>query len=510
MTELFDANHLAAIRDRVLDEADRLPPAIGRYRIRGELGRGGMGIVYDAYDPELDREVAIKLLRHRDGDGCAEFLGRFEREMRATSRIFHENLVSILDAGILSQDGTSRPFYVMERVEGPSLEEWLVERGPLEREEGLRIAAAIACGLAVVHAHGLVHRDLKPANVLLPRGGPPKVTDFGLCHPGLEGGDALDASHVLGSAHYAAPEQIRSKEVSARTDLFALGGILIRMLSGEEPFHALSLQAHLARILHDAPDGLDRLDPDVRALVARLLAKRADQRPADAARVARRLEAMAAARPGAAPEAARSSAAAASDVPAAPVPRRHRLLAWLAASASLVVLAGAVALLLLRNDLIALEGAATTQWKQVENQLARQHELIPKLVALTERYLRYEDAALARIFGGTQAGGTGPRSSIDPIDDAARLEAAVLRALVLAERSPGMRADRQFRALAREVTGTKNRIAVERARYNQAVDRLNRRLEQLPWSLVSGSVTPRAYYEPGAAGMAEPELEGGA
>jgi hypothetical protein len=505
MTDRIDVNHLAAIRDRVLDEADGLPSAIGRYRVRGELGRGGMGIVYDAYDPQLDREVAVKVLR-RD-DARAGFLERFEREMRATSRIFHENLVSILDAGLLQEDGATRPFYVMERVDGPSLEEWLVERGPLEREEGLRIAAAIARGLAAVHAHGLVHRDLKPANVLLPPGGPPKVTDFGLCNLGLGDGDPLQASHVLGSAHYAAPEQVRSTQVTASTDLFALGGIVIRMLAGEEPFRALSLQAHLARILHDVPDGLDRLDPDVRGLVLRLMAKRAERRPADAACVARRLEAMAAARPGAPSEAATSGAA--GDTPSAPVPRRRRLLGWLAASASLVLLAGAIALLGLRNDLIALESAATTQWKQVENQLARQHELIPKLVTLTERYLRHEDQLLARLLEAPGAAGASARSS-DPVADAARLERALLRAFALAERSPGMRADRQFRALAREITGTKNRIAVERARYNDAVDRLNRRLEQLPWRLVSGSMASRAYYEPRPAEMTEPDLEGGA
>jgi hypothetical protein len=464
---------LSGVRERVLERMNELPGAIDRYRIRGELGRGGMGIVYDAHDPQLERAVAVKVIHPRvlRGADGADWMARFAREMRATSAIFHPNLVSILDAGLTELGGERRAYYVMERVPGPSLEERLRDKGELGREETLRTGEAIARGLAAIHAAGLVHRDLKPSNVLLPLDGPPKISDFGLCS--ASGETALGSSAgISGTAHYMAPEQVRREPASPATDLFALGAILLRMRAGREAFPAASTESHFYRVLHDAPDGVDALDPDLAELVLELLAKDPRARPAGAAAVAERLSSLAARRG-----------------------RRARL-AWLGRWTSpatslrlsrvgiaLLLVLGAGSALAVHNELVSLERDLETRWKQVENQLARQAELIPRLYEVTQKYVAYESAARERW-----------------------LESA----LAAAEAIPELKADAQFRALSHEIAGTKNRIALERARYNEAVGLFNRRLEQFPWRLFAAGRGAHAFFDPAPEQLVDPGLAGGA
>lgn len=455
-----------------------MPRRIGRYQVCGELGRGGMGIVYRAHDPELDRTVAIKVIHPAilRGKSPDDFVARFQLEMRATSAIFHPNLVSILDAGTEPFKEGTRVFYAMEFVDGPSLEERLVGGDPVPRPEALRIGLAIAQGLAVAHAAGLVHRDLKPSNILLPLTSPPKITDFGLCQ--TSGNDPLASSGaMLGSAHSISPEQIRRGEVDAGADLFALGTLLTRLLTGREPFAAGTLPAHLYRVLHDAPDGLDALEPSLRNLVLRLLDKSPENRP-DATTVAEQLEQLLE-----------------SDSSSPPLAPRAR---WTSVFPSRGFLAVAVLLLagvlgggaiVAHNELVALESQVDLQWQQVENQLARQHALLPQLLEVTDRYIAYENQALDRLLADSAPG------SISP-DLAARIDRSILELLVLGSRVPILRADEQFRNLAFEVAGTANRIAVERARYNETVGEFNRRIEQLPWRWLSGTRSHRAYFDP--------------
>ena len=505
MSTQLEPTQLARVRERTLDAVARLPERIGRYEIRGELGHGGMGIVYDAWDPTLERVVAIKVIhdeRFRSVENRGELAARFEREMRATSRVFHPNLVAILDAGVEGSPAGPRAYYVMERVSGDSLEQRLRRRGTLPRKEALRVAAAVARGLAAAHDHGLVHRDLKPANVLLPEGEQAKVADFGLCSFRTEVANLRGAGAILGSAHYAAPEQVRAETVSPRADLFALGGILVRIFSGRDPFDAPDLSSHLQRILVDEPDGLETLDADLRGLVLRLVAKDPEQRPASAAAVAQELESLASATPA---EPGRSEPV----ERAASHERRGAGSLWPPKLLSLVVvvLMGlTLAGLLARNHLVTLDATAQTQWMQVENELARRHELIPRLVEITERYAAYEREALAQVLQARQSyvRGGAARSP----ETAQRLEEALGGVLVLAERYPSLAADRHYQALRHEIAGAANRIAVERMRYNEAVGNLNRRLRQIPWNLVPSSVQARAFFEPPAEVSGMPSLGG--
>jgi len=518
MTPQLSPVQLSEIRERTLREVEKLPHTIGRYEIRGELGAGGMGIVYDAYDPSLDRQVALKVI-HRDKLGStadrSDVMARFEKEMRATSDIFHPNIVAILDAGIDEGPEGTQAYYVMERIDGDSLEQLLRKCGALTRSKTLEIVARVARGLQAAHDKDLVHRDLKPSNILLPDDGEPRIADFGLCRFRTELASLTDAGTILGSANYISPEQLRSEEVTGASDLFSLGAILVRILTGEEPYPAESIAAHFQRILTDDPDGLDQLDPDIRALVLQLVEKDPAKRPASAAVVAEQLEAMAGAPPTlSSAEGGRGGGEARSDRTGGPTGRSadstppragagaNRTLGLMAALVLVLVVAGGS---FVRNQLVSLDMQAETQWKQVENQLARQNELIPPLVEITKKYTEYETQTLDKILAarrGYLQGGAGERPAA-----AGAVQQALDGLLVVAERYPNLKADSHYRALAFEIAGSKNRISVERMRYNEAVGELNGKLRQIPWAVFAGSLSPRAFFNPSSEQMADPSLD---
>lgn len=179
---------------------------------------------------------------------------------------------------------------------------------------------------------------------------------------------------------------------------------------------------------------------------------------------------------------------------------------WISMGLLLALLAGAgVSHIHLHNRLVALDVAAEAQWKQVENQLQRQHELLPKLATLTKRYVEHEKAVLDSLFASRERYASVPTEERPTI--AAEVDGVLVQALALAERYPELKADQQYRGLALEIAGTKNRIAVERKRYNDVVAHLNTRLRQLPWRLAAGELAPRAFYEVPEEKLAEPELE---
>jgi serine/threonine-protein kinase len=258
---------------------------LGPFAITAFVGQGGMGIVLEAFDPTLDRPVAIKVLAPHFANNPAA-RKRFAREAQAAAAVVHPHVVPI--HSVDSWKGL--PYLVMSYVAGPSLQERIACEGPLPVAEVLRIGAQAAAGLAAAHARGLVHRDVKPANILLEKEtGRVLLTDFGLARTVAEAG--LTQSGVIpGTPQYMAPEQARGETVDHRADLFSLGSTLYAMITGRPPFGADSPLAVVRRVCEARPSPLRSLRPDappwLENLVKRLLARDPAGRFGSAAEVA--------------------------------------------------------------------------------------------------------------------------------------------------------------------------------------------------------------------------------
>ncbi|MEM7244450.1 MAG: protein kinase [Acidobacteriota bacterium] len=257
---------------------DETPEAIGRYRIEAELGRGGMGVVYRARDPQLDRLVALKAISARLP---AEALERFVREARMLAAASHPNVGGIFD--IVEHEG--EPVLVLEYLDGESL--WArLRRGSLDVELAIDFATQVAAGLDAAHSRGLIHRDLKPPNIQIVDGDVAKVLDFGLARPVEEDDDADGERKLEGTPGYMSPEQSRGEELDARTDVWALGVVLFEMLTGQSAFPGASWSERLSAVLHGEPDWSalpDELSTAASDLLRRCLAKDRQERPASGA-----------------------------------------------------------------------------------------------------------------------------------------------------------------------------------------------------------------------------------
>jgi eukaryotic-like serine/threonine-protein kinase len=238
---------------------------IGKYRIEGPLGAGGMGVVYAASDQILGRTVALKFLPSPLAGDVAR--DRFLREAIAASSLDHPNIGAVF--GLEEFEG--QPFIAMAYYPGGSLRERM-SRGPLAVPEALRIASEIASGLAAAHAKGIVHRDIKPSNILFSESGGVKIVDFGLAK--LETAPELTApGTTVGTVVYMAPEQSYGSEVGPAGDTWALGVVLYEMLSGRRPFDGNSYAAILRAVLHDEPQPLVAVPAVVGGIVRRALNK---------------------------------------------------------------------------------------------------------------------------------------------------------------------------------------------------------------------------------------------
>jgi serine/threonine-protein kinase len=252
-----------------LDAGKRL----GRYEVRGLLGRGGMGRVYRAFDPALAREVAIKRLAFT-GE-APEQRRRLEREARLLATLNHPNVAAIYGFEVIED----APCLVLELVEGPTLAERL-RRGPLPVENAVAVALQVACALEEAHRKGVVHRDLKPANVKLGPDGRVKVLDFGIAKPlprapeetvhEVPADATTGPGAILGTAPYMSPEQVRGEAVDTRTDVWAFGCLLYEMLVGRPLFTGASSAEVVAAVLRDEVDW-SALPADTPAAVRRLL-----------------------------------------------------------------------------------------------------------------------------------------------------------------------------------------------------------------------------------------------
>ncbi len=270
--------------------------SIGKYEIRSQLGTGGMGAVYLAFDPLIEREVALKVLSPEVGNSSVA-LQRFLGEARAIGRLNHPHVVSIYDIG----QWNGQYYIVMELLSGGSVADRVDRGGGLPWRDACRVVSEAARGLAAAHAAGMIHRDIKPENLMLSRDGSVKVVDFGLSK-------LLDSSHdpqqaitkagqILGTPQYMSPEQFESAETDARTDIYSLGGTLFRLLTARFPYDdCRSIVQVMTAHLTKAPPVPTLLDAKIPAacdrIVARAMAKNPSDRYQTAAELAKDLESL--------------------------------------------------------------------------------------------------------------------------------------------------------------------------------------------------------------------------
>lgn len=248
---------------------------IGRYQVEQELGRGSMSIVYKAFDPRIDRFLAVKVLREKFARDVTS-RQRFLREARSAGGLGHPNIVTVFDVGQI--DGV--PFMAMELLEGDTLDDRLQEQEHLSVREVLEIGVQLSSALSYAHERGVIHRDVKPANVYFDAGtGVAKLLDFGIAGVNsLEKNSSSDNGLIAGTPAYMSPEQIAGDLQDARCDLYALGVVLYRLLAGRLPFDEPNLSQQMAKVMREPPPPLEPLNPDTPVelieLTHRLLAKK--------------------------------------------------------------------------------------------------------------------------------------------------------------------------------------------------------------------------------------------
>jgi serine/threonine-protein kinase len=253
----------------------------GRYKIRAELGRGGMGVVYRASDLELEEDVALKVLKPGAFEDATDGLTKLKREIRIARRITHSNVIRVHD---LVEAGGTRCLS-MEYIPGTTLLQVLGQRGKLTLAPGLQIAKQLCRGLAAVHTEGIVHRDLKPQNIMVLPNGIVKLMDFGISRGQRAGGEGKEKT-VEGTPAYMSPEQCRGEELDQLSDVYSLGVVLWEMFAGKMPFSGSTVGAMIKHQLHTEAPPLRSVRPDAPAdleqVIMSCLAKNQNQRPPSA------------------------------------------------------------------------------------------------------------------------------------------------------------------------------------------------------------------------------------
>ena len=251
------------------------PETIGRYSVIRELGRGAMGVVFEASDPNLGRTVALKTI-HANAIGAnpEEAAQRFKNEARAAGSLSHPNIVTIFDAG--EQDGLL--YIAMELLAGDTLDTLLSKQRTVPLQRAIEVTRQICSALDYANAKGIVHRDIKPANIIFLPNGTVKITDFGLARTA----EAITMTgQVMGTPHYMSPEQVRGRPVDGRSDLFSVGVMLYEMVTGERPFDGQSITTIMYKIVHETPTSPRALDSSIPAGLSAVIERSMAKSPED-------------------------------------------------------------------------------------------------------------------------------------------------------------------------------------------------------------------------------------
>jgi len=273
-----------------------IPPTLGRYEIRGVLGSGAFGVVYDGWDPGIGRRVAIKTIRREqlDGSEADEIVERFKREAQAAGRLSHPNIVSVYEYG----EDSGVAYIAMEFITGRELKSYFDRNERFPIPEVARIMTQILGALGVAHKSGIVHRDTKPGNIYLLEDGTVKVTDFGIAR--VESSNLTQVGIALGTPPYMSPEQFMGDTLDGRSDLFSAGVILYQFLTGERPFTGNQASTIMHNVLELEPPAPSILNVQVPrafdAVLRKALAKRTEDRFATAREFADALNEAVAAR----------------------------------------------------------------------------------------------------------------------------------------------------------------------------------------------------------------------
>lgn len=248
------------------------PDRIGRFRIRSLLGQGGMGTLFLAWDPDLEREVAIKVL-NRDEE---ELRKRFLREARAVARLRHPHIVTVFDVG----EHEGQPFIAMEYIPGVTLATIIGQNRSVETRRKLEWMEDLCDGLAYAHEAGIVHRDIKPANLMIGGDGALKILDFGVARI-LQAAGLTQAGSIVGTLNYMSPEQVAGEEVDRRGDVFAVGAVLYELLSYRKAFPGGLSDGVLHDILQGEPRPLASRVPGVDPELVRIVGRAMSKKPVD-------------------------------------------------------------------------------------------------------------------------------------------------------------------------------------------------------------------------------------
>ncbi|MDX3195355.1 serine/threonine-protein kinase [Streptomyces sp. MN03-5084-2B] len=298
----------------------------GRYLLLGELGRGGMGVVWRAQDQVIGRQVAVKELRLPDAESAAVFSERALREVRTGGRLNDPSIVTVYD--VVTDGGTT--FIVMELVEAPSLADLVRQRGPMPAAQAAQLGERVLTALQAAHAAGIVHRDVKPANILVAPDGRVKLTDFGIAHA-VDDPRLTTSGMIVGSPAFMAPERVEGREAMPASDLWSLGATLFFAVEGSIPFERATTAATLHAIMTEIPY-LTRGQGPIAAAILGLLVTNPDARL-----TAAQAQNLLATAQGVRPTPPRGTAMLGAPAPQPPK-KDHRAL-WLTAAAVLVVAA---------------------------------------------------------------------------------------------------------------------------------------------------------------------------